>query len=72
MASKRKTTVQLSKELATDLFEASLKVNEVVETIEVQLDREAVRRLKTGEREYRSGKYKIAKNKDEIEKVLSA
>ena len=64
--------VQLPRKFITDLFEASLKFHEVVETLEVQLDKETVRRLKIGEREYRERKFKVASTPREIEKVLSS
>lgn len=68
---KKEGSLQLPKELVADLFEASLRFQEVVETLEVQLDKETVRRLKQGEREYRQGKYKVASSREGIEKVLS-
>ncbi len=64
-------SVQLPKDLITDLFEASLRFHELVETLEVQLDQKTVRRLKVGEKEYRQGRYKVASTRREIEKVLS-
>jgi len=53
------------------LLDASLKFHELVETLEVQLDKETVHRLKTGEKEYKEGKHKIASTQKEIDKVLS-
>jgi len=64
--------VQLPRKFITDLFEASIRFHEVVETLEVQLDKETVRRLKIGEREYREGRFKVASTPREIEKVLSS
>jgi hypothetical protein len=69
---KKRASIQLSKELAEDLIEASIKVNEVVETLEVQLDRATMRRLKLGEKEYSKGEYKIARKSEDIDKVLSS
>lgn len=68
---KKGATVQLPKELITDLLDASLRFHELVETLEVQLDKETVRRLKTGEKEYKEGKYRVASTHKEIDKVLS-
>ncbi|MDE1766847.1 MAG: hypothetical protein KGI27_11340 [Thaumarchaeota archaeon] len=68
---KKTTAVQLPKDLVEDLIEASLRFQEVVETLEVQLDKKTVERLKRGEKEYRQGRYNTAANRDEIEKVLS-
>jgi exonuclease VII small subunit len=68
---KRSSSIQISKELASDLAEASAKVNEVLETLEVKLDKQTLRRLKLGEKEYRTGKYKVARTQAQIDKVLS-
>lgn len=69
---KRHASIQLSKELATELLAASIKVNEVIETLEVQLDKETFRRLKIGEKEYSRGSFKVARNAAEIDRVLSS
>jgi 1,2-phenylacetyl-CoA epoxidase catalytic subunit len=66
---KKESSVQLPK-LVADLLETSLRFQEVAETLEVQLDKDTMRRLKTGEREYTQGKYKVASGREEIEKVL--
>ena len=68
---KKESSIQLPKGLIADLFEASLRFQAVVETLEVQFDKETVRRLKQGEREYVQGRYKVASSREEIEKVLS-
>jgi len=68
---KKRASVQLPKELVTDLFEASLRFHEVVATLEVLLDEQTVRRLKMGEKEYRQGKYRVASTRREIDEVLS-
>ena len=62
--SRKRASIQLSKKLAEDPVEASTKVNEVLETLEVQLDRQTLRRLKTGEKEYRTGRFKVAREED--------
>ena len=64
-------SVQVPKKLITDLLEASLRFHEVVETLEVQLDKETLRRLKLGKKEYKQGEYKVASTRQEIDKVLS-
>ncbi|MBI2184543.1 MAG: hypothetical protein HYU39_06250 [Thaumarchaeota archaeon] len=63
--------MQVPKKLITDLLEASLRFHEVVETLEVQLDKETLRRLKIGEKEYKQGEYRVASTRQEIDKVLS-
>jgi len=44
----KERSVQVPKKLITDLLEASLRFHEVIETLEVQLDKETLRRLKIG------------------------
>jgi hypothetical protein len=68
---KKRPSIQISKELAEDLVSASIKVNEVIETLEVQLDKQTMRRLKIGEKQYSKGQFKTAKTKEDIDKVLS-
>jgi hypothetical protein len=57
--------------LVEDLLESSVRFQEVAETLEVQLDKKTLRRLKTGEREYKQGKFKVATSREAIDKVLS-
>jgi hypothetical protein len=71
-SARRRTSIQLSKELASDLAEASTKVSAVLETLEVQLDKQTMRRLKIGEKELKSRKYKLARTEAQIDKVLSS
>lgn len=68
---KKIAAVQLPKDLVEDLIDASLRFQEVIEALEVQLDKKTVERLKRGEKEYRQGRYSTAASRDEIEKVLS-
>lgn len=57
--------------MVADLIESSLRFQEVVETLEVQLDKKTLRRLKAGDREYKQGKFKVASTREEIDRVLS-
>ena len=68
---KKRTSIQLSNDLATELLEASIKVNEVVESLEVQLDKETMRRLKLGERQNSLSQFKVAKNPAEIDTIFA-
>ena len=68
---KKRTSIRLSNDLATELLEASIKVNEVVESLEVQLDKETMRKLKLGERQYSRGQFKVAKNTAEIDTIFA-
>ena len=62
--------VRLPKEMVRELLKTSLEFTEVVERMEVLLDKKTVYRLKRGEREYKSGKY-ITATKAEVDKVLA-
>ncbi len=72
MVARKRASVQLSKELVIDLFEAATRFRELVETLEVQLDSETILRIKRGEKEYRQGKFKVASKRGEIDRILSA
>ncbi len=72
MMARKRASVQLSKELVIDLYEAALRFRELVETLEIQLDSDTIRRIKRGEKEYRQGKFKIASDRGEIDRILSA
>ena len=63
-------SVRLPKKVIEELLKTSLEFTEVIERMEVLLDKETVKRLKRGEREYRSGKY-ITVTKAEVDKVLA-
>ena len=63
--------MRLPKVVVEQIYEASLRFAEVLETLEVTLDQKTMRRIKTGEREFRSGKYITAKGTKAIRKVLS-
>jgi hypothetical protein len=69
--SSTQSSIELPKDLVVDLFETSQKFRQLLETLEVELDQATLRRLKTGEKEYRTGKYKKATTPEEIRRVLS-
>jgi hypothetical protein len=54
------------------LYEASVKFVQIIETMEVLLDKKTMRRIKLGEREYRRKAYILAREAEEIRKVLSS
>ena len=64
-------SVRLPKKVVEELLKTSLEFTEVIERMEVLLDEKTVKRLKKGEREYKSEKY-ITATKTEVDKVLSA
>jgi len=71
MATRKRGSIQISKQLAIDLVEASEKVNVLIETLEVQLDKQTLRRLRAGTKEYRAGQYKVTHTRTEIDNVLA-
>ena len=64
--------MNLPKNLVASLLESSLMFQEVAETLEVQLDKKTVKRLKTGDRELKTGRYKVASGREDIDRILSS
>jgi len=64
-------TVRLPRKVVEELYDVSLRVAGVVETLEVLMDRQTMRRIKMGEREYSMRKYVFAKGPAQIRKALS-
>ena len=64
-------TVRLPRKVVEELYDASLRVAGVVETLEVLMDKRTMRRIKMGEREYSKRQYVLAKGLAEIRKALS-
>jgi len=64
-------TVRLPRKVVEELYDVSLRVAGVVETLEVLMDRRTMRRIKMGEREYSMRKYVFAKGPAQIRKALS-
>ena len=69
---RRADSIQLPKELVADLLESSLRFQEVAETLEVQLDKKTVKRLKIGDRELKKRQYKVASSREDIDRILSS
>ncbi len=69
---RRADSIQLPKELVADLLESSLRFQEVAETLEVQLDKKTVKRLKTGNKELKKRQYKVASSREDIDRILSS
>ncbi len=65
-------SIRLPRQVVEELFRTSLSFTELVETLEVLVDKETVRRLKLGEEEYRKGKYLTASTKEEINAIFSS
>src|SRR6059058_746929 len=64
-------SIQLPMDLVAELLGSSLKLQEVAETPEVQLDKKTVKRLKTGCKEFKKRQYKTASSREDIDRILS-
>ena len=64
-------TIRLPKNFVEEIYRTSIRFAELVETLEVLLDKDAMRRIKFGERQYRRKQYVSAKGLREIRRVLS-
>jgi len=52
------------------LYEVSVGFEQIIETMEVLLDKETMRRIKLGEKQYSKKVYVLVRNAKEIRKVL--
>jgi hypothetical protein len=64
-------TIRLPKDVVEEMYRTSIRFAEVLETLEVLLDKQTMRRIKLGERQFRRKQYVIAKGPKEIRRVLS-
>jgi len=69
---RRADSIQLPKDLVADLLESSLRFQEVAETLEIQLDKKTIKRLKTGDKELKKRQYKVASSREDINRILSS
>lgn len=69
---RRADSIQLPRELVADLLESSLRFQEIAETLEVQLDKKTMKRLKTGDKQLKKRQYKTASSREEIHRILSS
>ena len=64
-------TIKLPKSVVEEMYRTSIRFAEVLETLEVLLDKNTMRRIKLGERQLRRKQYVMARGPKEIRKVLS-
>ncbi len=64
-------TVRLPRKVLEELYDVSVRFAGVMECLEVLLDKQTMRRIKTGEREFSRRQYVVAKGPGEIRKALS-
>ena len=65
-------TIRLPKSVVAGLYEASVRFEQIIETMEVLLDKKTMQRIKLGEDQYRKNDYVLARDAEEIRKVLSS
>ncbi len=65
-------TVTLPRDVVEELYDASIRFTRAVETLEVLLDKETVRRIRLGKKQHARGQYVVAKGPGEIRKALSS
>ena len=64
-------TVRLPRSVVAGLYEASVRFEQIIETMEVLLDKKTIRRIKLGEDQYRKKAYVLARDTEEIRQVLT-
>jgi hypothetical protein len=65
-------TIRLPKDVVEEIYRTSVRFTELLETLEVLLDKKTMRRIKLGERQYRRKQYVAAKGPEGIRRVLSS
>ncbi len=64
-------TIKLPKNFVEEIYRTSVRFAELLETLEVLLDKNTMRRIKLGEQKYRRKQYVAAKGSREIRRVLT-
>ena len=64
-------TVRLPKSVVAGLYEASVRFEQIIEAMEVLLDKKAMQRIKLGEKQYRKKAYVLARDAEEVREFLS-
>jgi hypothetical protein len=62
-------TIQIPRKIVEEIYDTQEKINQILETLEVLMDEETLKRLKKGEKELKTGDYIDAKP-DEIAELL--
>jgi hypothetical protein len=68
----RTETIRLPKGVVEEMYRTSMRFTQVLETLEVLLDKKTMRRIKLGEQQLRGKQYVTARGPKEIRKVLSS
>jgi hypothetical protein len=61
--------IQVPKKILIEMYDMEEKMEQMVETLEVLLDKETLKRLKKGEDELKKGEY-IEAGSEEVEEIL--
>ena len=64
-------TVRLPKSVVAGLYEASVRFEQIIEAMEVLLDKKTMQRIKLGEKQYRKKAYVLARDAEEVREFLS-
>ena len=64
-------TVRVPKSVVEEMYRNSLRFTEVLETLEILLDKNTIRRIKLGEKQLRRKQYITARGSKEIRRALS-
>jgi len=64
-------TIRLPKDVVEEMYRASVRFAELLETLEVLPDRKTMHRIKLGEKQYKRLQYEVAERTREIRKGLS-
>ena len=62
-------TIQIPRKIVEEIYDTHEKINQILETLEVLMDEETLKRLKKGEKELKTGDYIDAKP-EEIAELL--
>ncbi len=65
-------SVRLPRKVIEELYDASVRFASVLETLEVLMDKQTMRRIKMGEKEYSRRQYVMTKGPAEIRRALSS
>ena len=57
-------------ELLKELHQGLVKIEEVTATLEELMNKEGIKRIRESEEEYKKGEFTIAKDEEEIRKII--
>ena len=63
-------TVRLPRKMVGELYDTSVRVASLLETLEVLMDQQTMRRLRAGEKDYSKHRYVVARGAAQIREAL--